>query len=241
MERKLWLNTVRMAACLGLALLLLFAWLQCAALPGRAAQAAASMEDATQISDLIGAYYDAEHDDLVILGRYDPAYPVMSRDQIRQYLATALRARYNGYPTPYPGMTIDFGPKPAPDQLPVFYFGLITDTLTGQSMFGADRLLKVYGQGEDNLHPGTPYTSSVPGYRSMVDRLVDLQDTYAGEVAPQRFYFTPDINLRLTPDQSGVVFSNTQVVLNWAYIPADTTHTSPNSALAAQGFVDHFN
>jgi hypothetical protein len=138
-------------------------------------------------------------------------------------------------------MTIEFEPKPGPDLLPVFYYGLITDTMMGYSMFESDRLLKTYSLGEDNLNPGVAYTSSVPGYFSIPDRLVLLEDKYTGDVAPQRFFFTPTINMRLTSDAMGGIFSGTQATLNWAYIPEDTLLTSTNSTLAAQGFVDHFN
>jgi hypothetical protein len=199
------------------------------------------IQDSTEISDIVGVYFDADRGEIVILGGYDPNYPVMSRDYIRQNLATAMRALYDGGSTPWPGMTIEFEPKPGPDLLPVFYFGLITDTTMGRAMFQADRLLKVYSLGEDNLNPGTSYTSDVPDYMNIPDRLVALHDTYTGTVSPQRFFFEPGITFRLNNDESGGVFSNTRAVLDWAYIPEDTPYTSTNSTLAAQGFVDHFN
>jgi hypothetical protein len=201
----------------------------------------AANQETSQISDIVGAYYDATREEIVILGRYDPAYPVMSRASIRENLAAALRAQYDGGSTPYPGMTIEFGPKPGPDLLPVFYYGLITDTQMGYAMFESDRLLKVYSLGEDNLHPGSAYTSSVPGYLSIPNRLVALRDTTATYVSPQRFFFSPDIHMRLTADEMGGIFSDSHATLSWAYIPANTPYTSTNSTLAAQGFVNHFN
>lgn len=209
--------------------------------PAQVPTAQVEIQDSAEISDIVGVYFDADRGEIVILGGYDPNYPAMSRDYIRENLAIAMRALYDGGSTPWPGMTIEFGPKPGPDLLPVFYYGLITDTTMGRAMFQTDRLLKVYSLGEDNLNPGIPYASNVPDYMSIPDRLVALHDTYTGTVSPQRFFFEPGITFRLNNDESGGVFSNTQAVLDWAYIPEDTPYTSTNSTLAAQGFVDHFN
>ncbi len=191
-----------------------------------------------EISNITGVYFDEATNEVIVLGTSDPNYPTISRQYIYENLIVALRARYYGG---YPGMTIEFGPQPGPDLLPVFYFGNITSTQMGLVMFEADRLLKTYSLGEDNLNPGTPYPSGVAGYLSIPDRLVALEDTHSGTVAPQRFFFSPEINFRLQPDEMGGVFSNTQAILDWAYIPADTTYTSTNATRSAQDFVDHFN
>jgi len=189
------------------------------------------------INDIVGATYDPDTDELVVIGQLTGTLPTMDYNYIQDNLLAAMRAVHS---TPeYPGVTIGTTPSPDPSYQLVEYFGSITETHYGYVFFEADRLLKTYSLGKDNLNPTVPFTSSVPGYQSFFDRWVALKDTGPYPIS-QRFWFSPTLNLRTAPgDAHGIVFSNTVVNLNWAYIAG--SNTSPESTQAANEFVAHFN
>ncbi len=187
---------------------------------------------APNISDIIGATYDEERGEIIIIGSNDPDLPPMSYEYIRENLVLALRAYYNTTAPDVPGVSIE-GTE---DPLEVLYFGNITDTHFGQVSFESDRLLKIYNLGKDNL-TGEPVTSSVPGYMSYPDRISQYQET-STEPVTTRYFFTPTIRAEPTTSPHGIVFSTTEKFIDWAYIG---NNTSPASTLAAQGFVNNFN
>jgi hypothetical protein len=189
------------------------------------------------INDIVGATYDPDTDELVVIGQLIGTLPTMDYNYIQDNLLAAMRAVHS---TPeYPGVTIGTTPSPDPSYQLVEYFGNITDTHYGYVFFEADRILKAYSLGKDNLHQTDPFTSSVPGYQSFFDRWIALKDTGPYPIS-QRFWFSPTLNLRTAPgDAHGIVFSNTVVNLNWAYIAS--SNTSSESTQAANEFVNHFN
>jgi hypothetical protein len=162
---------------------------------------------------------------------------MMDYNYLRESLAAAMRAVHAA--PEYPGVTIGTTPSPNPSYQLVEYFGNINDTHYGYTFFEADRLLKSYSLGKDNLHPTDPFTSGVAGYVSFFDRYLALKDTTPTPVS-QRFWFSPTLNLRTVPGTPyGIVFSNTKVNLLWAYLPGSGASTK--AAQAANNFVNHFN
>lgn len=188
-------------------------------------------------NDIVGATYDPDTDELIIFGQITGTLPMMDYTYLRENLVTAMRAVHTA--PEYPGVTIGTTPSPDPSYQLVEYFGNITDTHYGYVFFEADRLLKSYSLGRDNLNPSQTFTSSVPGYVSFFDRYLALEDT-TPEPISQRFWFSPTLNLETVPgDPYGVVFSNTQVNLLWAYLPGSVS--SAKASQAADDFVNHFN
>lgn len=188
------------------------------------------------INDIVGATYDPDTDELIVIGQLTSTLPTMDYNYIQDNLLAAMRAVHS---TPeYPGVTIGTTPSPDPNYQLVEYFGSITDTHYGYVFFESDRLLKAHSLGKDNLHQTDPFTSSVPGYQSFFDRWLALEDTGPFPIS-QRFWFTPSLHLRAASgDAHGIMFSNTVMNLNWAYIAG--SNTSPESTQAANEFVDHF-
>ncbi len=198
-----------------------------------------SAQEATcpQFNNISGATFDPATNELIIIGRNSNNLPSMSFNYLQENLAVAMRA-VHGEPE-YPAVTIGTTPSPDPSVQLVEYFGNITDTHFGYVFFEADRLLKSYSMGRDNLNPTAPFTSSVPGYISFFDRYMALEDTTPTPVS-QRFWFSPTLNLETIPGNPyGFVFSNTKVNLNWAYIQGSST--SAKAEQAANDFVNHFN
>ena len=186
-----------------------------------------------EINDIVGATYDPTTRQLIVIGRMvDENRPTMSYDEVKDYLLTALRSMHST--DSFPGVTIGTTPSPDPSYHLVEYFGNITDTRYGYIFFEADRLLKTYSIGRDNLNPDTTFTSDVPGYISYPDRLSAL-----GASIPQaRFFFTSSLHLQSSPITSQtIIFSNTQVILNYAI---DAGETSQNRQ-AGEQFAAHFN
>jgi len=192
----------------------------------------------TNFNDIVGATYDPDTNELFIIGQITGTLPMMDYDYLRENFVVAMRAVHAA--PEYPGVTIGTTPSPDPSYQLVEYFGNITDTHYGYVFFEADRLLKSYSLGRDNLHPTDPFTSSVPGYESFFDRYLALEDTTPVPIS-QRFWFSPTLNLETAPggDPYGVVFSNTKVNLLWAYLPG--SGTSAEAEQAANDFVNHFN
>jgi hypothetical protein len=196
---------------------------------------------ATAFTSIGAAGYNDSTHELIIVGQSDGSWPGVDRPYLHENLLLTLRAAYDN-PVEWPGVTIEFEPQPLPGHLPVYYFGQTEDTHHGQVTFEADRLLKSYSLGKDNV-TGQEMTSSVPCYMSVLDKLVELQQQnyQSGPVAPQRFFFEPDMILEVTPDGTGVIIAQSKMVLKWAYIPPGTPNRTQNATDAADYFVDCFN
>jgi len=202
--------------------------------PANGAQQAA---DCSGFNDIVGATYDPDANELIVFGQITGTLPMMDYSYLRENLVVAMRAVHAA--PEYPGVTIGTTPSPDPNYQLVEYFGNITDTHYGYVFFEADRLLKSYSLGKDNLNPTEPFTSGVPGYVSFFDRYLALEDTTSDPIS-QRFWFSPTLNLETVPgDPYGVVFSNTQVNLLWTYLSG--SGTSAKATQAADDFMNHFN
>ena len=111
------------------------------------------------ITDIMGAVYDSDAGQVVLIGESNKSLPPMEFDD----LAVAVRAIYGlgGRVPEDPGISIDWNEentkklkKEKYDRLspmPVRYLGHTGNTRFGQTLFEADRLLKCLILGRDNL------------------------------------------------------------------------------------------
>lgn len=184
------------------------------------------------ISNVTGATYNEARGEVIVFGVADPDLPALDFSYIRENLVVALRAFYDSSGPDIPGVSIE-GTE---DPLGVIYFGEVEDTHFGQVSFESDRLLKIYTMGVDNL-TGIAVTSNVTGYMSYPDRMQQLTETVADPILI-RYFFTPTLLIESIATPQTIIFSQTQKLIDWAYMSAAT---STASAEAAQGFVDNFN
>lgn len=190
---------------------------------------------------ITAAGYAPATKELIIISEFDNSWIGVDRQYVNENLLLTLRAAYNN-PIEWPGVTIEFEPQPLPGHLPVYYFGQTDDTHHGQVTFEADRLLKAYSLGRDNV-ANEEMTSNVSCYISVLDKMAELQQQnyQFAQVDPQRFWFEPDMTLDVTVDGTAVTFTQSKMFLQWAYIPPDTPNRTSNASAAAQHFVDCFN
>lgn len=194
--------------------------------------------DNLTINDIIGATYDPATGELIVIGQVldNPDLPSMDYDDVKENLVVALRALHSAPESP--AVTIDPIPgNPNASYHRVEFFGNITNTHYGYVFFESDRLLKTYSQGRDNLNSNNPFSSTVPGYNSFFDRWVDSQDTAYTSLI--RWWLTSSLHLRVDAVNSQtILFSNTQVILNWELMAGTST---PKMTTAANAFQAHFN
>src|SRR6185503_19174586 len=114
-----------------------------------------------QLGTITGATYDPTSGRLILIGDKTTTLPPMKPE----YLAEAIRVVYSDRKGD-PGMTIDPDPKdPHGPVMNVIFFGNTENTHLGSVMFEADRVMKGYSVGNDNLTK-QPVASSIPGYLS---------------------------------------------------------------------------
>ena len=137
-----------------------------------------------ELGDLTGAVFDRTSGRLVLLGDRRHTLPPMKLS----YLAAAIRAVYRPS-SEAPGMTIDPNPEdPRGPTMLVRFFSHTEQTDLGDVMFEADRLLKTFSVGVDNLTK-IPVASSVPGYENVAQRQLDAMAPTNGLWS--RFWIVP--------------------------------------------------
>ncbi|MBU3978752.1 hypothetical protein KJ980_07205 [Patescibacteria group bacterium] len=128
-------------------------------------QAATFLADMTEIT---GAYYDADQDRIVFVGKKNTSAPKFDKDD----LAVAIKALvFNNH---IPSVSMEFKDPNNPfgdTNLNVLYYGGIEDTRFGQVMVEADYKMKQYSLGYNEN--GQKIVSSVPGYKSHFDRFLE--------------------------------------------------------------------
>jgi RHS repeat-associated protein len=153
-----------------------------------------------ELGAITGAMYDAESGQLILVGDKNTALPPMKPE----YLAAAIRAVY-AESAHEPGMTIDPHPQnPRGPVMVVLFFGNTESTRLGWVMFEADRVMKGYSVGADNVTK-QPVQSSIPGYRSVT--AMGLADRPSDAGLWSRFWLVPEpVTARVTEDGRSVLF-----------------------------------
>jgi len=163
-------------------------------------QAAVFLADMTDIS---GAYYDADQDRIVFFGRTDTNAPKFDKDDL------AVTIRSIVFRNQIPAVSMEFKDPNnmwGPENMNVLYYGGIEDTRFGQVLADADYEMKQYAHGYDEN--GQRINSSVPGYKSHFDRYVEKNpDNYSNY---SRWWISPQI-ITLKKDDTSKSFVFDQV------------------------------
>jgi hypothetical protein len=187
-----------------------------------------------ELAALEGAVIDPGTGQLLLVGK--PGWGTMlDMDDFK----VALQLIYEGE---FPAVSID-PTKDNPNVMSVRYFGDIEDTHLGFVLYEADRMLKIYSMGKDNIS-GESVTSGVPGYKDELELASGAQDT--DEPVWHRMWFEP---AELTSDapveagnQRSISLSNLGVTVKTEYVSIDGSPIpGEGSDPAAEQFVTHFN
>lgn len=153
-----------------------------------------------EMGSITGAAYDPATGQLILIGDKNTALPPMKPE----YLAEAIRVVYSDR-RHEPGMTIDPNPQnPRGPIMNVIFFGNTESTNIGWVMFEADRVMKGYFVGSDNISK-RPIESSVPGYQSTT--AIDLHDGNHNTGLWSRFWLVPEpVTAKVSEDGRTIMF-----------------------------------
>jgi RHS repeat-associated protein len=156
------------------------------------------------MSDITGAYYDANLDRIVFVGKKNISAPKFDKDD----LAVSIRAIiFNGT---IPAVSME-NVNTTTNMQDVIYYGGIENTRFGKVLFDADNKLKSYAHGYDEN--SQRLVSAVPGYKSFFDRYVEKSpDLNQGYDSSSRFWITPQlITLKLDDANSSFIFDTVKM------------------------------
>jgi RHS repeat-associated protein len=180
------------------------------------------------LGEIKGAMYDEKSGRLILIGnRRASALPPMRAE----YLGAALRAVYGDNPHE-PGMTIDPDPQdPHASLMHVLFFGGTENTRLGWVMFEADRLMKGYSIGRDNVTRAA-VQSRVPGYRSVTS--MGLADPQPDRGLWSRFWLIPEpVTARVSGDGRAIELDPIRM-----RVKTETMRWAGNQLVSAGGIKD---
>lgn len=192
------------------------------------------------INDIEGAAYDEYTGQIILYGKTDASLPPMDLDG----LAVAVRSIYGyGSQNPQdPGVSIGTEASSEPGYMKVRYDGQTFDTNFGYVMYEADRVLKSYTLGKDNV-TGSDISSGVSGYSSLLNRAktaIMNGDYYPQGSVNTRMWFVPkQISLKIQDnvDQSpSMVFDS----VNMEVLTESKFASNVTSMSWAEAFATHF-
>ncbi len=170
------------------------------------------------ITDIMGAVYDPDAGQIILLGESNKALPPMDFDD----LAVAVRAIYGlgGHAPEDPGISIDWNEentkkvkKEKYDRLspmPVRYLGRTANTRFGQTLFEADRLLKCLTLGMDNISK-SPLLVPISGYQSLPFLYSHAKKYHEPGIMTRMWFVPKDISLVESPDGTAMAFSKAEI------------------------------
>ncbi len=182
-----------------------------------------------QIDDIAGATYDEATGQLVLFGQEDVALPEMDFND----MAVAVNSVFSGED---PGVSID--PPIVNGQMSVRYEGETAETDFGWIMFESDRVLKILSLGKDNL-TGQPVGSNVPGYKSMLQRRIEVGCSSLPDST--RMWFQPkDVRLVRSADGQTMLFDVVSMELLYESKVGDQVVSDPQAAAFAAHFTQNY-
>lgn len=151
------------------------------------------------MDDISGAYYDANLDRIVFVGKTNTTLPEFDKDD----LAVAIKAVI--FNKTVPAVSMEFR-QPDDGKLDVLYYGGIENTKFGKVLYDADYKLKLYIHGYDDNN--NRISSSVPGYKPVMERFLDKTTTANGSLY-SRWWITPkEITLKKDDTSNSFVFNS---------------------------------
>ena len=134
-----------------------------------------------------------------------------------------------------PGVSID--PGPTRNEMNVRYIGKVAGTRLGQVMFEADRILKCYTVGRDNL-TGDRMAPGIPGFKNMLQLIEEHGLRYNGAMV--RFWFVP-AEIRAKRAGDALVFERVRIEVRTEYMMLGLNGGSEPAAQAfAKFFTEHY-
>ena len=189
------------------------------------------------LSAITGVTVDPQTGEVLLLGT--AAVGTVPELQLADFVS-AVRAVFGSAEDP--GVTIDpqrgFESNPNVAQI-VHLFAGLEDTDMGWVLLEADRVMKTLAAEKDNVL-GFPVSSSVPGYKSMLQRWVEAG---VGGGIPQssRFWFVPsDVRLVRSADTNSFVFDRTAVQLLTESVYDGKGVTDTNAQAFAEWFTTNY-
>lgn len=184
----------------------------------------------TDLTEVKGAFYDDKTGQIILVGKQNLSLPQMKLDD----LAVAVNSVYSGVD---PGVSIDM--PIVNGQMPVRYEGQTSQTEFGYTMFESDRVMKTLGLGKDNIS-GSPVSSSVTGYKNILDRYRETQTFPEGETS-HRFWFKPkEMKLVKSSDGSSMVFDQATMELLTESKFQNNVYGDPQSEAFAANLTEHY-
>lgn len=186
------------------------------------------------IDDLSGATYDPKTGQIILYGVQDVALPEMNMDDV----AVAANSIFSWED---PAISID--PPIVNNQFTVRYEGPIAETEFGYILFEADRVMKTLAMGKDNI-TFQPVTSSVPGFKTMLQRELETGTCLEGTTSSDRFWFQPkEVTLVQSSDGRSMAFDSVSIELLTEYtreggIPGQ--EINPEAEAFAAHFTEHY-
>lgn len=158
-----------------------------------------------KLGSITGAAYDPATGQLILIGDQNTTLPPMKPE----YLAEAIRVVYSDR-RHEPGMTIDPQPQdPHGPIMNVIFFGNTESTRIGWIMFEADRVMKGYFVGSDNITKRT-IESTVPGYQNTA--AIDLRDGNQNTGLWSRFWLVPEpVTAKVSEDGRTIMFDPVKI------------------------------
>ncbi len=190
-------------------------------------QAATFLAD---MDDVTGAYYDQNLDRIVFVGKKNTTLPEFDKDD----LAVAIKGVI--FNKKIPAVSIEDDPSdPDGPNKKVYYYGGIENTNFGKVLFDADVKLKKYVIGYDENQQ--PITSSVPGYKRILQRYFDLGPNTGYSNSNSRFWITPKlITLKRDDAANSFVFDQVSMEVKTEALSPDN---DPKWNQAMTEFVQH--
>ena len=190
-----------------------------------------------ELGDIDGATYDPVSGQLVLYGPDEhTTLPQMSMDD----LVASYRAVFK-HTDDEPGVTMGNVPPPAgfEGEHGVKYFAGVQDTYIGWVFFEADRMLKIYTMGEDNI-THQPVQSQVPEYMSMLERTLD-NELDEGPVQNRMWFVPNEVELIASPDSdSAMVFSKASVKVLTESKMTGQVFENPDAEAFASHFTEYY-
>jgi len=150
----------------------------------------------------------------------------------QSYLDDFIAVVHSVYGGTDPGVSID--PGPTRNINDVRYIGDVEGTRLGWTMFEADRLLKCYTLGRDNL-TGDPVDPGIPGYRSLQQIWEDSSSRHSG--AMMRMWFVPT-EIRASRAGDSLIFEDVTIEVKTEYMALELQEESDPGAVE---FINFFN